>query len=418
VLLAPIAAVVCWRIAVFKLLERGRESARRDLASELNVSSNREAADRLLQTTLALHAMHERIEDSDIVQEFYNSNSSAAASEWKYFEEFLDAVDAVKWRDISKDASFLPREQAAMDVVRSYIIVRNAIDLEQKRADDSLLQGRRAEYAESQIRVFDLFCALSVAIDPAVRIGECDVLVMPCLISTQDALSEDVFSRSELDELLESLAVLSERVPSLKATLVFMRFEQYDWALECFPSLYDEVFVPVTVHGRKRAEDAGKALILWDYPRTFREMYAKGAYEAEASRDPANFFANVALLYNSGTGPLTPYANVAVRLDEAYESTRFQASIDVLRMAVAIEIFRRDHGAYPESLAAIVNGPPTVDCFSGKSLRYTSTESGFVVYSIGSDQVDDCGLMSSKALTSDISVSVSHAAAKPRDTGQ
>lgn len=62
--------------------------------------------------------------------------------------------------------------------------------------------------------------------------------------------------------------------------------------------------------------------------------------------------------------------------------------------AIAVERFRRHHGRLPEQLQAVV--PvflPSVpdDPFSGKPIRYTQQEYGFVVYSVGVNGIDDDG---------------------------
>ena len=49
---------------------------------------------------------------------------------------------------------------------------------------------------------------------------------------------------------------------------------------------------------------------------------------------------------------------------------------------MAVLVYRKEHGAWPETLAACMDKVP-VDPFDGKPLRYRLTEKGFVVSSVG-----------------------------------
>ena len=74
-----------------------------------------------------------------------------------------------------------------------------------------------------------------------------------------------------------------------------------------------------------------------------------------------------------------------------YSHTRVQCA----RTAIALERWRLVHGAYPDSLAALVPGLlPVVphDVMDGQPLRYRRTEAGgYLLYSIGIDARDDGG---------------------------
>ncbi len=87
-----------------------------------------------------------------------------------------------------------------------------------------------------------------------------------------------------------------------------------------------------------------------------------------------------------------------------YVSNRDHHALDLLGLDVilALEIWRLDHGAYPESLHALIPGMLASiprDPFSGDSLRYRATTAeeqkarGFeyVLYSVGVDGKDDGG---------------------------
>jgi len=79
----------------------------------------------------------------------------------------------------------------------------------------------------------------------------------------------------------------------------------------------------------------------------------------------------------------------------AQKFCHLDAHRDAALTALAIERFRRAHdGALPETLQQLV---PTwlpkipTDIFDGQPLRYRRLERGYVVYSIGSDRLDDGG---------------------------
>lgn len=67
---------------------------------------------------------------------------------------------------------------------------------------------------------------------------------------------------------------------------------------------------------------------------------------------------------------------------------------DAALTAIALELFRRRHGAYPAQLEELVpNFLPTVpiDRFDGRPLRYRLTDDGPLLYSVGADHIDDGG---------------------------
>jgi hypothetical protein len=65
------------------------------------------------------------------------------------------------------------------------------------------------------------------------------------------------------------------------------------------------------------------------------------------------------------------------------------------RTAVAVERYRLAHGRLPENLAELVPAQletVPLDPFDGRPLRYKRLSPGYVVYSVGSDRVDDGGV--------------------------
>ncbi len=68
---------------------------------------------------------------------------------------------------------------------------------------------------------------------------------------------------------------------------------------------------------------------------------------------------------------------------------------DAKKTMLALEIYARDHGEYPETLSSLTpNYLPELpaDSFDpGNTLMYLATESGYILYSVGSDGDDDSG---------------------------
>ena len=96
----------------------------------------------------------------------------------------------------------------------------------------------------------------------------------------------------------------------------------------------------------------------------------------------------------------SPYKVQALKLFPAISATvrkiaSFQASVDLARVACALERYRLAHGQYPETLDAlapqfIVKLPH--DIINGQPLHYRRTDDGkFLLYSVGWNETDDGG---------------------------
>jgi hypothetical protein len=110
--------------------------------------------------------------------------------------------------------------------------------------------------------------------------------------------------------------------------------------------------------------------------------------QVKALRDSVPWVVSFDILFSEYT--LDPYARVAT------EFAMRSARSELTRTAVALEIYERRHGQYPESLDAlapeILPAAPK-DPFSHKPLRYQRTGSRYALYSIGPDLKDDGGAL-------------------------
>ena len=77
-----------------------------------------------------------------------------------------------------------------------------------------------------------------------------------------------------------------------------------------------------------------------------------------------------------------------------------QSSVDLARVAIALERYRLAHGEFPESLDALA--PKFMekiphDIINGQPLHYRRTSDGqFVLYSVGWNETDDDGVVGFK----------------------
>jgi hypothetical protein len=75
--------------------------------------------------------------------------------------------------------------------------------------------------------------------------------------------------------------------------------------------------------------------------------------------------------------------------------TRAEAALAVAEVAMALKLYKSEHGEYPESLDALSGAflpvVPT-DPFTNKPLVYVRRDDGFLVYSVGPNGKDDAGV--------------------------
>ncbi len=91
----------------------------------------------------------------------------------------------------------------------------------------------------------------------------------------------------------------------------------------------------------------------------------------------------------------------SMNADRAFGANKFafaQESVDLARVAIVLERDCMAHGKYPEALAALA--PQFIDklphdVIGGGPLKYSRTDNGFVLYSIGWNEKDDGGVSAS-----------------------
>jgi hypothetical protein len=126
-----------------------------------------------------------------------------------------------------------------------------------------------------------------------------------------------------------------------------------------------------------------------------REVFPKAAAQAQASLDesaahPTPYNALLQVFYR----PFKEWF-----FDKYVCADKFahaQASVDLARVAIALERYKLAHGQYPESLdvltAQFIQKLPR-DVIGGQPLKYRRTNDSFVLYSIGWNEKDDGGVI-------------------------
>ena len=88
-------------------------------------------------------------------------------------------------------------------------------------------------------------------------------------------------------------------------------------------------------------------------------------------------------------------AQMLSAIDDPMEfEERTNTSLQLMRVAAALAIFRAEHHAYPAKLGELVPSlleKPPVDLYNNKPLIYQRTDDGYLLYSCGENGVDDGG---------------------------
>ena len=95
---------------------------------------------------------------------------------------------------------------------------------------------------------------------------------------------------------------------------------------------------------------------------------------------------------------LTPLArrDISVATFLLADGAHFEASLDVARIGLLVEQYHGRHGSYPESLGAVqdgLGGTVPIDPCTGEPFHYRPSDTGFTLYSVGLDLMDDGGTM-------------------------
>jgi len=98
---------------------------------------------------------------------------------------------------------------------------------------------------------------------------------------------------------------------------------------------------------------------------------------------------------NDALGDLPWYAILTAMVAPSFSQAKIAgvsmiAQARITRVGLAVLKHKEEKGAYPETLSDLGKGE-WLDPFTGKSLVYETTPTGFAVYSLGENQVDDNG---------------------------
>jgi hypothetical protein len=146
-----------------------------------------------------------------------------------------------------------------------------------------------------------------------------------------------------------------------------------EWLTEC------SYRTPIGKAWRYRDE---KALVVWGM------RYVEGAelpyYElaADFDQDALPELGVVSRTYASNMGR------------SIQSQANHETQVDLTRLGLLIELYQREHGAFPETLDVlepVLGGPVPIDPFSGEPYRYMKRDDGFLLYGVGKNRTDEGG---------------------------
>jgi hypothetical protein len=105
------------------------------------------------------------------------------------------------------------------------------------------------------------------------------------------------------------------------------------------------------------------------------------------------------------TSKLMTMATLPAQSKAVPRAAKVQTDVFLTRAAIALELYRMEHGAYPESLAVLKPGKPggiPLDLITGEPFRYRRNDDGsFAMWSVGWNEKDEDGLISEKTTDGD-----------------
>ncbi|HDZ21766.1 hypothetical protein LCGC14_0285310 [marine sediment metagenome] len=134
-------------------------------------------------------------------------------------------------------------------------------------------------------------------------------------------------------------------------------------------------------------------------------LYPKGLAASNKPIDRLLYVAKLAALRLSGNfgrprlSRMTGVAVMRILFPSLNRSRDFEERLrtwdELTKLALALSLYKHDHGQYPDDLAALAGEYlPAVfkDRFTGDPLHYQRLGQGFLLYSVGRNQTDDGGL--------------------------
>jgi hypothetical protein len=127
------------------------------------------------------------------------------------------------------------------------------------------------------------------------------------------------------------------------------------------------------------------SIVYLDYLSKVEQYYKKPYYEVEKFDFKKEIPRHAVL-----TNLLAP---ALMKLVE--RSAEHRSRIEIVRVGLALKIYKSENGVYPENLDKLTPGilkEIPVDPCSGKSLVYRKSKDGFILYSVGTNLKDDNGV--------------------------
>ncbi len=191
------------------------------------------------------------------------------------------------------------------------------------------------------------------------------------------------------------MAVESEIASRLEHGEDPLRVLMYGWmGRRQVQRLFAHLFAGGAIEPPWWEESAIRALQAWGIvcPGWAKRIHARGIHEMldaqERMRSLGEDWPALARLQDE-TGGIR--SGEAAGVDGAVRTFAvIQARLHTAIAALHVESFRREHGRWPESLADLDIAPP-IDPLDGQPMRYRASDTGRIVYSVGSNLRDDGG---------------------------
>ncbi|KKM88504.1 hypothetical protein LCGC14_1258070 [marine sediment metagenome] len=301
----------------------------------------------------------------------------------------------------------LPPGERTMSLARKYLALSLLAQAEGRPGDAIRLCGHMA----SLNRLFDgqpsLLVALCQAgVDAAAQAGIEEALsrttpkpqdlrsVQKILLAEDARIDLQEMYKGEMATLAEALAD-PELMDLAKARDVHAVMLAQSWAedlRERFQDLARDSRVTIPVASRTRVRLwLG---VYWSWysvcPGAFQSLYARNIRDSIAGHEMVAAPLPAPARQVKDRFELEKDPEVRLTLRGVQMILRGKACVRVAIVALAVELYRIEHGKWPEKLADVGESLP-MDPFTGEPMRYEPTADGRLIYSIGMDLEDDGG---------------------------
>jgi hypothetical protein len=301
--------------------------------------------------------------------------------------------------------------------IPSYVACRTVVQSLVLRAKVHLLLGN-PDAALRELRLVRRMMEVVLANEPPVLVGAMIRVAFAGLLSTtlEETLAEGLWPTTHLHDVQALCAQVDlisgvnhslrggERAGVLQSVEVILREDKSKFLISAWTTPEPSVPLHRIILGKLIPDGwVDQNLALYAHLMQARlesgNLTPSGLVSGEAGRSETDPDVAIGKTFR----PYTIVANVAIpNFSKALQTTaRNQTQMNHAYLACTLERHRAAHGAYPETLDALVpefTAKLPQDIMSGQALRYRRTENGkYLLYSVGSNSRDDDGKMKTDA---------------------